>query len=109
MIIAWRTLFVTLFGRIYPEMDCEFIFSFDSWQAVHLVINHTPLPGTKPPLSEIIPMIARLGGHLGRKRDDPPGPQSIWIGLQRMRDFVLVLDAIKNAQQFASDNIPIFA
>lgn len=43
-------------------------------------------------------MIARLGGHLGRKHDGPPGPQSFFLGLQRMRDFVLVLDAIKNAQ-----------
>ena len=41
-------------------------------------------------------MIARLGGYLSRKNDGPPGPKSIWIGLQRMRYFVLILDAIKN-------------
>lgn len=56
-------------------------------------------------------MIARLGGHLGRKCDGPPGPKSIWIGLQRMRDFVLVLDSIKNIPKTPcrmEKNIPIF-
>jgi hypothetical protein len=72
------------------------------------VLNQTSLPSSPPSMSEMIAMIGSLGGHLGRKRDGPPGPQSIWIGLQRMRDFVLVLDAIKNAQQSTSDNLPIF-
>lgn len=95
MIIAWRILFVTMLGRIYPELDSELIFTSEEWQAVYLVLNQTPLPLTPPTISEMIPMIARLGGYLGRKHDSPPGPKSIWIGLQRMRDFVLVLDAIK--------------
>ncbi len=30
-------------------------------------------------------MIARLGGYVSRKRDDEPGPQTRWLGLQRMR------------------------
>jgi hypothetical protein len=32
-------------------------------------------------------MMAQLGGYLNRKHDGPPGPQAIWIGLQRTRDF----------------------
>jgi len=66
-----------LFGRIYPEFDCEFIFTKEEWQAVHLVMNQTPLPSSPPALSEILSMIACLGGHLGRKHDGSPGPQSI--------------------------------
>lgn len=108
MIIAWRTLFVTMFGRIYPDIDCEFIFTKEEWQAVHLVLNQTPPPSSPPSISEIIPMIARLGGHLGRKHDGEPGPTSIWIGLQRMRDFLLVLDAIKNVQRIPSEDIPVY-
>jgi len=48
MIIAWRTLFVTMFGRIYPDIDCEFIFTKEEWQAVHLVLNQTPPPSSPP-------------------------------------------------------------
>ena len=29
---------------------------------------------------------AGLGGYLDRQCDGPPGPQAIWIGLQRARD-----------------------
>lgn len=112
MIIAWRTLFITMFGRIYPDLDCEFIFTRKEWQAVHLVLNQSPLPSIPPPLSEMILMIGRLGGHLGRKRDGPPGPKSIWILFPRMRDFVLVLDSIKNIPKTpyrTEKNRPIFA
>ena len=40
---------------------------------------------------------------LGRKHDEPPGPKSVWIGLQRIRDFVLVLEALKKVQQLVSN------
>ncbi len=109
LIIAWRILFVTKFGRIYPELDCEFIFTRDEWQAVYLVMHQTPLPKSPPSLSEMLDQIARLGGHLGRKHDGPPGAKSIWIGLQRMRDFVQMMDAIKNIQRLSSHDIPLLA
>ena len=46
-------------------------------------------PETPPTLGSLIKMIASLGGHLGRKHDKAPGPQVMWIGIQRMRDFAL--------------------
>jgi Transposase DNA-binding len=30
--------------------------------------------------------VARLGGHLGRKSDGPPGVQALWRGYQRLQD-----------------------
>jgi hypothetical protein len=36
-----------------------------------------------------------------------PGPQSIWIGLQRMRDFVLIFEAIKNLPEAYPYQMPI--
>jgi len=107
LIIAWRTLFVTKFGRIYPYLDCEFIFTREEWQAVHIAVNQTALPSSPPSLGEMLSMIAHLGGHLGRKHDGPPGPQSIWIGLQRMRDFVLIFEAIKNLPEAYPYQMPI--
>ena len=38
-------------------------------------------------LQELARMIAEMGGYLNRKHDGPPGPKTMWIGLQRMRDF----------------------
>lgn len=31
-------------------------------------------------------MVATLGGFLGRKGDDEPGAQTLWLGLQRLDD-----------------------
>jgi hypothetical protein len=42
--------------------------------------------------------MARLGGYLARKGDGPPGPKAIWIGLQRTRDFVIAIRAVKELE-----------
>jgi hypothetical protein len=36
----------------------------------------------KPPvlLGEAVRLVAKIGGHLGRKNDPPPGHQLIWQG-----------------------------
>jgi len=87
MIVAWRVMFVTMLGRACPEMSCEVIFEPAEWQSVYALTRRTALPDKAPPLSEAIMLIASLGGHLGRKHDGPPGPKTMWIGIQRMRDF----------------------
>ncbi|MFT8258323.1 MAG: IS4 family transposase [Candidatus Symbiodolus clandestinus] len=33
-------------------------------------------------------LIARFGGYLNRKHDPQPGPAALWIGLQKLRDFI---------------------
>jgi hypothetical protein len=41
----------------------------------------------------MIRLLAQLGGyvnHLGRH--DPPGPQTVWLGLQRTRDLAWAWD-----------------
>jgi hypothetical protein len=87
MIVAWRVLFVTRLGRDCPEMSCEAVFSPEEWQAVYAVVQAQKLPEKAPLLGEMVKMIATLGGYLGRKKDGPPGPKVMWIGLQRMADF----------------------
>ncbi|MBF0219813.1 MAG: IS4 family transposase [Gammaproteobacteria bacterium] len=93
MIIAWRVLFTMMLGRSCPELDCEIIFERKEWQAAYIVHFRKPPPATPPSLGELVTVIAQLGGYLNRKHDGPPGPQTIWIGLQRLSDFVIALDA----------------
>ena len=59
------------------------------FSAVWTISTQKPLPRQAPALKEIVAHVAGLGGWLGRKHDDPPGPKSIWIGLQRTKDFAL--------------------
>jgi hypothetical protein len=103
MIIAWRVLFTLMLGRACPDLDCEVLFDRQEWQAAYIVVKRC-LPPQKPPrLGELVCLIASLGGYLGRKHDGPPGPKTMWIGLQRMRDFVIALEA---REALASMNIP---
>jgi hypothetical protein len=97
MIIAWRVLLLTMLGRACPEMPCDVVFETAEWQAVYLVTQRKPPPETPPSLDRMVRMVAGLGGFLNRKHDGFPGPQTIWIGLQRAADFVLALQASRAA------------
>lgn len=89
LIVAWRTLYVCRLGRSCPDVSCEAVFDPAEWQAVYRVVRGV-MPPTEPPrLSEMVRMVAQLGGYVNRKRPDPPGPQTIWLGLQRAHDFAL--------------------
>jgi hypothetical protein len=86
MIVAWRTLYAVRLGREFPDIDCEAIFEPDEWRSVYHMVNKEPPPKTPPTLSEMIRMVAQLGGYINRARDDEPGPQTVSLGMQRMHD-----------------------
>jgi len=86
LIIAWRIQSLTLLGRATPDLPCEAVLDPAEWHAVYVAIHRRPPPVIPPPLSVMLRWIARLGGHLGRKYDGPPGPKALWIGWQRARD-----------------------
>jgi hypothetical protein len=87
VIVAWRTLYVCRLGRSCPEMDCEAVFEPAEWKSVWKVVHRADPPREPPSLGIFIRLVARLGGYVDRKRAAPPGPQTLWIGLQRMHDF----------------------
>jgi hypothetical protein len=87
VIVAWRTLYVCRLGRSCPEISCELVFEPAEWKSVWKVVRREDPPAEPPPLGVFVRMVAQLGGYVNRKRADPPGPQTIWIGLQRMHDF----------------------
>jgi hypothetical protein len=89
LIVTWRTLFVCRLGREFPEISCEAVFEPAEWQSVYQVIHRKPPPRTPPKLAEMVRLVAQLGGYVNRKRDDPPGPQTVWLGLQRLHDMAL--------------------
>ncbi len=89
MIVAWRVMYVLMMGRECPDLPCDLIFSEDEWKAVYTVVEQETPPKTAPTIEEIVYMIASLGGHLGRTHDGPPGPKTMWIGMQRMMDLAI--------------------
>lgn len=87
LIVAWRTLYVCRLGRSCPEISSEAVFEPAEWKSVWNVIHRASPPHKPPPLGEVVKLVAQLGGYIDRKRSDPPGPQTLWIGIQRMHDF----------------------
>ena len=96
MVVAWRVYFVTMLGRECPELPCEAVFTKEEWQACYAIHRKTPM--TIPTLKEMVSLVGQLGGYLARKGDGPPGPQTIWIGLQRLRDFALAWETFGPGQ-----------
>ena len=97
-IIAWRVLHLTHLGRVSPDAPCTAAFSATEWQATWRVMHRAPPPDDPPTLGHFLRMVARLGGHNGRARDLPPGPQAIWTGLRRLADFALAWECFSQAQ-----------
>jgi hypothetical protein len=86
LIVAWRTLYVCRLGRSCPDASCEAIFEAAEWKAVYRVVTNRQPPKRPPALAAMVRMVAQLGGYVDRRRVDPPGPQTVWLGLQRMHD-----------------------
>ena len=58
-----------------------------------VAVKGEELPCRSPRLADMVRLIAQLGGYINRPgRSDPPGPQTIWLGLQRMRDLAWAWD-----------------
>jgi hypothetical protein len=94
LIVAWRTLYVCRLGRSMPDIDCESVFEPSEWKSVWRIVKGEALPSTPPKLSVMIALVAQLGGYVNRpNRKDPPGPQTIWLGMQRMYDLAQAWDA----------------
>jgi len=89
-VVAWRVLFLTVIGRVEPDMPCSAILEVEEWQT--LFAYHHPkqsIPAAPPRLIDAVIWIAKLGGFLGRKSDGQPGTTVVWRGIQRLQVMTL--------------------
>jgi hypothetical protein len=89
LIVTCRTLYVCRLGRSCPDLICEAVFEPAEWQAAWKVTQRSDPPRQPPALGEVVRIVAQLGRYVNRKRAAPPGPQTLWLGLQRVHDFAL--------------------
>nr|VFJ69252.1 MAG: Transposase DDE domain-containing protein [Candidatus Kentron sp. DK] len=98
-IISWRVLYLTMLGRECSELSCDLVFSDDEWKSAYIVSTREQPPETPPTIGTMIRIVASFGGFLNRRHDRFPGPQTIWIGLQRCQDFALMFEAQRTLGQ----------
>lgn len=92
MIIAWRIIYLIHLGQKCPEMSCEAFFEEEEWRTAYMIHHRKKPPSKAPKLNAMIFIVGAIGGFLGRKSDGFPGPKHLWIGIQRIRDFVYALE-----------------
>lgn len=93
LVVAWRTLMVCRLGHSCPDIDCEAVFEPSEWKSVYMAVHQKDPPRNPPKLVEMLRLIGQLGGYVNRpNRIDLPGPQTIWLGMQRMRDLAWAWD-----------------
>ena len=87
MVVSWRLARLVRLGRTHPDLDATALFTDEEWKGAYILAKK-PLPKTPPSIREVIRQVAMLGGFLGRKGDGEPGVKTLWLGFQRIRDFV---------------------
>jgi Transposase DNA-binding/Transposase Tn5 dimerisation domain len=88
--VAARVLRLTYLARAQPQAAAQAEFTLPELEVLQA---HQQRTGTgRGPLRTIeaaVGAVARLGGHLGRKGDGPPGAEVLWRGLRCLHDLVL--------------------
>ena len=84
---AFRIMQLVYQSRHKPEMSCELILTKHEWIVLYMLITQdNKIPRKPPTLIEAVKWIGKLGGHLGRTSDGPPGLKTVWLGYQRLCD-----------------------
>lgn len=87
-------------SRSHPTASCELVLTKAQWHVLYMLIHHdSNIPLRPPALSQAVKWISRLGGHLGRKSDGPPGLKTTWLGYQRICDAASVYELL-NKEKF---------
>ena len=87
LVIAWRILFTMTTSRACPDLPATVVFTPDECAAAHILSKRTM--GDEPPrLAAVVRLVAALGGYINKPSQGPPGPKTLWIGWQRLRDVV---------------------
>jgi len=97
-IIGVRLMHVTYLARAQPDLPATDVFSEEEVEALHIrVTKASPPEDPVPTLREVVRMLGKLGGHLGRKGDGEPGVTVLWRGWTSLYGTVETLRAYKHS------------
>ncbi|MGC0773273.1 MAG: IS4 family transposase [Candidatus Acidiferrum sp.] len=89
-ILSWRVFWLTMMNRVVPAASPTLVFTaLEIHLLDQLVRNKGTHPSQRGSLSTYLTKLARLGGHLARAGDSPPGNRVIWRGMSRLTDIEL--------------------
>lgn len=66
LLVSWRIARLMPLGRTVPDIDASVMLRTEEWQMAY-ILAEKPAPKKPPRLNELLRLIARQGGFLGRK------------------------------------------
>lgn len=103
-IIGVRLMHVAYLARVQPDLPATEVFSKAEIEALHVRVHKRLPPAKAPTLKEMVRLLGRVGGHLGRKCDGEPGMAVLWRGWMRLYEDVLMLRAHQQALGLADSS-----
>lgn len=100
LVVSWRLARLVKLGRTHPDLEASALFTESEWKGAYILAKKA-IPKTPPTTREVVRQFAALGGFLGQKGYDEPGVKTLWMGMQRLWDFVEGMEhmqAIYNAK-----------
>lgn len=94
LVVAWRVMHLTQVSREEPQQLANLHLSEMEIKVLCYRFKSASQP--VPTMEQAVHWIARMGGFLGRRSDGPPGPITIWRGLQRLRDLTEAISLLQN-------------
>lgn len=92
LIVTYRVLSLQGLAKARPEAPASLVFSPAECAVLErMAPPPSPCPATTLSLREATRRLARLGGYTARASDGPPGPKTIWLGWQRLADYLAAL------------------
>jgi hypothetical protein len=93
-IIGVRLMHVTYLARVQPDVPATEVFCTEEVNALHIRMTKALPPASPAPtLRQMVRMLGKLGGHLGRKCDGEPGVTVLWRGWTSLYETVETLRA----------------
>jgi hypothetical protein len=84
-IAGFRIMQLVYESRHHPEINCEVVITPVQWKVLYILIHKKKETPKQPPtLYDAVTWIGKLGGHIGRTSDGPPGLQTVWLGYQKL-------------------------
>jgi hypothetical protein len=99
LIVAYRILHLQGRAKMQPSASALTAFSPEECQTLGQ-LHHPYLAPDALCLREATRRLARLGGYTARKNDGPPGPKTLWLGWQRLSDFIAARRLFASAPSF---------
>jgi hypothetical protein len=83
-IITVMVLDFIYIGQFKPNAPCSILLGPEDWKLLYCMANGTEKePGTPYSMKEAVGYLGRLGGLKRAPCGDPPGMETIWIGLMK--------------------------